>query len=116
MEALSQLARDFERTVQIMNATPVSAIHATYVPPPNKNITNCYFLLTAVPNYNYTTSCTTITQGFCPDFNSALANQISLMSLSKSMFEGTKPMQGSELKSLYKAMKKQRNSNINSLL
>lgn len=46
----------------------------------------------------------------------AEANQISLISLSKKMFEGTKPMEGAELKALYKAMKKQRNSNIESLL
>lgn len=57
-----------------------------------------------------------LTKGYCPDFNSAEANQISLISLSKSMFEGTKPMQGAELSALYKAMKKQRNSNIDSLL
>ena len=34
-----------------------------------------------------------------------------ISSLSKSMFKGTKPMQGAELKSLHKAMKKQRNNN-----
>lgn len=34
-----------------------------------------------------------------------------ISSLSKSMFKGTKPMEGAELKSLHKAMKKQRNNN-----
>ena len=38
------------------------------------------------------------------------------ISLSKNMFEGTKPMEGAEIKALYKAIKKQRNSSTESLL
>ncbi len=116
MEALNQLARALENKRQRMEATPIAAIHSTYSPAKYINITNCFDLLTEVPQYKSTTSTILLSKGYSNGFNSAEANQISLISLSKKMFEGTKPMEGAELKALYKAMKKQRNSNIESLL
>jgi len=115
MEALNQFAQALENKRQRMEATPIAAIHSSYAPK-NINITNCYYLLTEVPQYKSTTSTILLSKKYSTGFNSAEANQISLISLSKKMFEGTKPMEGAELKSLYKAMKKQRNSNIESLL
>lgn len=115
--ALNQLAQALESNKrQRMEATPIAAIHSSYAPPKNINITNCYYLLTEVPQYKSTTSTILLSKGYSAGFNSAEANQISLISLSKKMFEGTKPMEGAELKALYKAMKKQRYSNIESLL
>lgn len=114
MEALNQFAKALENRARIMEATPLAEIHSSL--PKIKNITNCYYLLTEMPALKFTASSTLITNKYSSDFNSAEANQISLISLSKLMFHGTKPMQGLELKSLHNAMKKQRNSNIDSLL
>lgn len=115
--ALNQISQALESNKrQRMEATPIAAIHSSYVPPKNINITNCYYLLTEVPQYKSTTSTILISKRHSTGFNSTEVNQISLISLSKKMFEGTKPMEGAELKALHKAMKKQRNSNIESLL
>lgn len=113
MEALTLLAKAFENRAQIKGVTPITGIHSSL--PKNKNITNCYYLLTEIPALKFTASSTLITKAYSSDFNSAEANQISIISLSKLMFDGTKPMQGAELKALHKAMKKQRTSNLDSL-
>ena len=120
MLELLQLAQTFEKVSarkQRVEAASLTEIHSSFNPPKKTNITDCYFLLTEIPKTNNLTSSILLSKEINSDkFNSAEANQLNLMSLSKEMFEGTKPMKGVELKSLYKAINKQRNSDVNSLL
>jgi hypothetical protein len=119
MQELLQLAQTFEKVTarkQGAVATPLTEIHSSLNPPKKANITDCYFLLTEIPKTNNLSSTILLTKINSDKFNSAEANQLNLMNLSKEFFEGTKPMKGIELKSLYKAINKQRNCDINTLL
>lgn len=120
MLELLQIAQTFEKVAarkQGATASPLTEIHTSLNLPKKANITDCYFLLTEIPKTNNLASTILLSKEINSDkFNSAEANQLNLMSLSKELFEGTKPMNGIELKSLYKAINKQRISDINTLL
>ena len=120
MLELLQLAQSFEKLAtrkQGAEATPLTEIHSSLGPPKKANITDCYFLLTEIPKTNNLASTILLSKEINSDkFNSAEANQLNLMSLSKELFEGTKPMTGVELKSLFKAISKQRNRDVSTLL
>ncbi|MDX2173970.1 MAG: hypothetical protein SFY56_12680 [Bacteroidota bacterium] len=111
IDAVSTLAKSLENKRKRMEATPIVGVYSTFTPK-KEQITNCYYLLTEIPSLKGKESCTPLTKSFI----SAESNQISLMVLAKEMFENTKPIDGIELKALYLAMKKQRESNPESML
>ncbi len=115
MEALNQLSQALDNKVKRMEVTPISAIYSSYIPK-KRAVTNCYFLLTDFPQSKLTSTSILLSNELNSEFNSAELNQINLISLSKMMFEGTKPMEGLELSALFLAIKKQRNDDNKSLL
>ncbi len=108
-------AQALENKLHKMEAMPIAAIYSSYSP--NKNITDCYFLLTEIPTYKAPSSTILLSKELSKiAFASAEENQIALMSLSKTMFDGTEPMKGNELMALVKTIKKQKSKTPTSLL
>lgn len=95
-----------------VGAFHLTETHSSFIPPQQQNVTKCYFLLTELPIHKNVTHAILLSK----EPNSVQVNQFDIINLSKEMYEGTKPMIGVELNSLYKAINKQHNTNVNFLL